>query len=46
MYGYITEDGYMGNVNGKFMLFAKEMVEKVAETAGWENYEIVSVDNN
>ena len=31
-------------MDGKFMLFAKEMVEQVAQTAGWENYEIVSVD--
>ncbi len=24
MYGYITEDGYMGNVNGELMLFASD----------------------
>ena len=30
--------------DGKFMLFAHEMVEQVAEVAGWENYRVVEAD--
>lgn len=30
--------------DGKFMLFAHEMVETVAQAAGWENYRVVESD--
>ncbi len=31
-------------VNGRYLLFAQELVENVAEVAGWDDYEVVSVD--
>ena len=37
-------DYCMVEADGKFMLFAHEMVETVAEVAGWENYHVVEAD--